>query len=324
MVSVVVPVYKTEKYLRKCVDSLLHQTFKDYEIILVDDGSPDESGRICDEYANNNGCVRVIHKKNGGLSDARNSGIREAAGEYITFADSDDWVEPDLLEVLVEGIRLGAQVSCCGFYTIRDGHGKPWRDHMPDYQVMDAAAAVKDMMYGHSIDTSAWGKLFRRDCFDELRFPTGHLYEEVATTYRLMLTQEKVAITTRPLYHYVKHEESIVTARYTPSHKDMLYYSCEMLRFAEQERPALIPAAQRRIVYACFYLLKTMGADYTKYPEDVQEIMEQFRKYKSQVFHDEQVSRRDKTAILLLSAGVPVFEKTWDLYSYLTGRHGHA
>ena len=324
MISVIVPVYQTQKYIRKCIDSLLKQTFNDFEIILVDDGSPDDCGKICDEYAQNNRCIRVIHQQNGGLSDARNTGIREAGGEYITFVDSDDWAEPDLLAGLMEGIRLGAEVSCCGFYTIRDGRRKAWRNHMTAYQVMDAEDAVKDMMYGRSIDTSAWGKLFHRSCFDSLLFPVGHLYEEVATTYRLILTQKRAAITTRPLYNYLKHDESIVTSQYSSRHMDMLHYSCEMLKYAERERPALIPAAQRRIVYACFYLLKTMGAEYVNYPEDVREIMTMFNKYKNPVFHDDEVSRRDKTAILLLSAGVPAFEKSWGLYSNLTGRHGNA
>jgi len=323
LISVIVPVYKTEQYLHKCVDSLLNQTFRDFELILVDDGSPDGCGEICDEYRQKDRRVRVIHKQNGGLSDARNAGVRAAAGEYITFADSDDWAEPELLEVLMEGIRLGARVSCCGFYTVRDGRRTPWRKPA-EYSVMNAEEAVSDMMYGRSIDTSAWGKLFHRSCFDEISFPVGRLYEEVATTYRLMLTQEKTAITTKPLYNYVKHGESIVTSRYSSRHKDMLQYSCEMLHYAETEKTALIPAAQRRVVYACFYLLKTMGAEYRQYPEDVEEMTRLFRQYRAPVFRDPQVSRRDKGAIILLSAGVSAFERTWSLYSHLTGRHGNA
>ena len=266
----------------------------------------------------------MFHKENGGLSDARNAGLRQARGELITFVDSDDWVDPELLRVLLEGIQAGAGISCCGFYTVRNGDPKPWREPTSGYVLLDAEAAVRDMMYGHSIDTSVWGKLFHRSCFNTLSFPMGRLYEEVALTYRLMLTQKTVAITTQPLYYYVKRADSIVTGAYTPAQKDMLRASREMLRFAEEERPALIPAARRRVVYACFYLLKTMGREYRQFSEDVEEITALFEQYKDAVFADPEVSRRDKAAILLLSRGVPLFETTWGLYSGLTGRHGNA
>ncbi len=320
MISVIVPVYKTEQYLLKCLDSLARQTYEDFEVILVDDGSPDRCGEICESYPDSR--FRVIHQQNAGLSQARNRGIEEARGDYLTFVDSDDWAEPDLLRILAKGIRLGATVSCCGFFTVRDGNGKPWRPVRP-YRLMTAEEAVRDMMYTHSIDTSAWGKLFSKDCFKSIRFPTGHVYEEVATTYRIMLTQEQVAVTTVPLYNYVKRHESIVTSSYSAKQKDMLFYSLDMLDYAEKEKPSLIPAARRRVVYACFYLLKTMGKDYLSYPEDVEELMRLFRKYRKPVLRDAEVSRRDKGAILLLSAGVPVFETAWDVYSRMTGRHGH-
>ena len=324
MISVIVPVDKTEKYLRKCLDSLRDQTYTDFEVILVDDGSPDQSGVICDEYARRDPRFRPVHKLNGGLSDARNVGISRAAGEFITFVDSDDWVEPNLLKFLLEGISLGAGISCCGFYTVREDRRIPWRKPETSFQLLDAESAVKNMMYGHSIDTSAWGKLFTSDCFREFMFPAGHIYEEVATTYRLMLTRETIAISTRPLYNYVKHPASIVTSAYTSAQKDMLRYSLEMLQYAETERPALIPAARRRVVYACFYLLKTMGMDYKKNPDDVREILRLFHEYEASVFKDPEVSRRDKAAIRLLSGGVPLFERTWSIYSHLTGRHGNA
>ncbi len=322
MISIIVPVYKTEAYLRKCLDSITQQTYQDFEVILVDDGSPDKCGEICDQYPDKR--FRVIHKQNGGLSDARNAGIRIAKGDYITFVDSDDWVEPTLLEVLMDGIQQGATVSCCGFYTVRNGRKIPWRQTDKKYHLLSAVDAVKDMMYTHSIDTSAWGKLFHRSCFMKIQFPVGHLYEEVATTYRLMLTQERIAIITQPLYNYVKHSGSIVSSYYSGEQKDMLYYSLDMLSFAEKEQPELISAARRRIVYSCFYLLKTMGRRYKDFPDDVKEIMSQFKQFKGLVFRDAEVSRRDKEAILLLSVGVSAFEYVWSIYSQMTGRHGNA
>lgn len=324
LISIIVPVYNNELYLEKCLDSLLAQTYTDFEIILVDDGSTDSSPRICDEYQAKDSRIRVIHQSNGGLSDARNAGIRISSGEYLTFVDSDDWTDIRLLEVLWEGIEKGATISACGYYTVRDGKATAWRVPQEDYRVLSAVDAVKDMMYTKSIDTSACAKLFHRNCFEQILFPKGHLYEEVATTYRLFLTQEKVAVTTNPMYYYVKHSGSIVTSSFSDRHMDMLTYSQDMLRLANDRFPELIPAARRRIVYACFYLLKTMGKQYPAFPDQTQEIMEQFRLYEKSVWKDPEAPRRDKAAILILRRGIPFFEKCWALYSSLTGRNGNS
>ncbi len=324
MISIIVPVYKVEKYLNKCIESILCQTYPDFELILVDDGSPDTCGWICDQYAGRDDRIRVIHKTNGGLSSARNAGIEAACGEYITFVDSDDWTDPRLLEVLLGGIKLGAAISVCGFYTVRDGIPKPWRTPSGEYRVMTALEAVRDMMYTHSMDTSAWGKLFHRSCFDKIRFPEGKLYEEVAVTYRLFLTQRKAAVTTQPLYYYVKHRDSIVTSAFNRRHMDMLEFSREMLVYAEEKEPTLIPAAKRRIVYASCYLMKTMGRHYRDHMENVNEILKAFNQYRGEVFHDPEASRRDKAGILLLSSGPGLYTKAWSIYSRLTGRHGNA
>ena len=323
MISIIVPVYKAEAYLSKCLDSIIQQTYRDFEVILVDDGSPDNCGHICDQYAEQDMRIRVIHKSNGGVSEARNAGIREARGEYITFVDSDDWADSRLLEILWNGIEKGAQISVCGFYTVWDRLPKPWRKPSEEYHVMTGAEAARDMMYTHSLDTSAWGKLFHRSCFDNISFPVSCLYEEVATTYKLFMTQIAVAVTTQPLYYYVKHQGSIVASAYSHKHMDMMRFSGEMMSFAKEEAPELIPAAKRRMIYASCYLLKTMGNQYKEYPEDVKEILSVFRKYRKEVFRDPDVSRRDKAAIALLSVGPGVYVKAWNIYSGLTGRRGN-
>ncbi len=302
---------------------MLSQTYSEYELLLVDDGSTDGSGEICDEYRLKDRRIKVIHQPNGGLANARNQGISKSSGEYLTFVDSDDWVDARLLEMLWEGIGKGATISACGFYTVRNDAAKAWRNPETGYRVVPAVEATKDMMYTKSIDTSAWAKLYHRSCFDHIRFPEGRLYEEVATTYRLFLTQERIAITTTPLYYYVKRPGSIVTSSFSEKHMDMLKHSGEMLELAEESYPELIPAARRRIVYACFYLLKTMGKEYRAYPEQVERIMTQFRAYEKDVFRDPETPGRDKAAILTLRKGPAFFESCWGIYSHLTGRNGN-
>ena len=324
MISVIIPVYNVEDYLERCLKSVASQDYKQFEVLLIDDGSTDASGVICETWSKKDKRYKCIHKENGGLSEARNTGIKAASGEYLTFIDSDDWVDAKLLSTLLQGINPEVTISACGFYTVRNGISKAWRSGEDKYQVYSSVEAVRNMMYGHSIDTSAWAKLFHKSCFKEVLFPVGHLYEEVATTYRLMLTQNRVSITTRPLYYYVKHPGSIVSSSFSKKHMDMLKFSQDMLKIAEHDYPELIPAARRRIVYACFYLLKTMGREYKKHTIYIQEIMKEYKKYKDNVLRDYAVSHRDKMAIQLLSTtGVGGFELVWAMYSLITGRHGN-
>ncbi|EGP5489252.1 glycosyltransferase, partial [Enterococcus faecium] len=148
-ISIIVPVYKVEPYLRKCVDSILAQTFTDFEVILVDDGSPDNSGKICDEYASKDSRVRVIHKKNGGLSSARNAGIDVARGKYLGFVDSDDYIEKDMYELLYDNIvKEQADLSICGIYDIYAG--KKVKILPEEYKVLDKVSAMKIVLEAQS------------------------------------------------------------------------------------------------------------------------------------------------------------------------------
>ena len=178
-ISVIVPVYKVEKYLHECVDSILTQTFPDFELILVDDGSPDNCGKICDEYAEKDSRVRVIHQENQGLSGARNSGMDVARGEYIAFVDSDDRVDIRYLELLLAAVKDGADVAVCRHKEFTDG------DSLPDWEgnaSIQSYGAVESLvlLYDGSprMPVNAWCKLFRRGRINDTRFPVGRLHED--------------------------------------------------------------------------------------------------------------------------------------------------
>lgn len=207
--SVVVPVYGVEAYLPRCVDSLLQQTYPNIEIILVDDGSPDRCGAICDSYALKDPRVRVIHQDNAGPSAARNRGIGEADGEYLTFVDPDDWVHDDLIHHLTTiATQTGADVSVCQFVRTTDenmavpgGRG--------DMRILGTNEALA--LYGSgqaSLMTSPCAKLFRASLFDEVRFPEGRLYEDEFTTWRLMARARGVALSGEVRYYYFLRPES--------------------------------------------------------------------------------------------------------------------
>lgn len=200
-VSVIIPVYKVEPYLRECLDSVLGQTHRALEIIVVDDGSPDGCGAICDEYAEKDARVRVIHQKNGGLSAARNTGIRAATGEYLAFVDSDDWIEPDMYACLTEGIRSsGADIAVCGHYECqgdaRIGRGPERR------AVCGTEEALRLLLAGAEVDNSAWNKLYRRALFDGIAFPEGRVYEDLAVMGRLFARAKRVSLLPERQYCY--------------------------------------------------------------------------------------------------------------------------
>ena len=193
MISVIVPVYNVELYLRKCIDSILAQTYRDLEILIIDDGSTDGSGAICDEYKKDER-VRVFHTDNHGLSAARNLGLDNATGDWIGFVDSDDWIEPDLFE---------KSISCIGDADILcfSGEGK--------YTGFQAVVAL---VCG-GISSSAWGKLYRRNCFFSTRFPEGRVHEDTATTYKILYKSEEILCQNIGGYHYCKRAGSITSVR---------------------------------------------------------------------------------------------------------------
>lgn len=230
-ISVIVPVYRVEPYLRRCVDSILSQTFTDFELILVDDGSPDNCGTICDEYALKDSRVLVIHKQNGGLSDARNAGIDIAQGNYLTFVDSDDWVHPHYLELLIQAIQnSGAAVSVCGFQKV-DTHSQD-SSRRPNTVPTPAVMGAEDFFLQHQWDFNyAWGKLYRQEYFAEVRYPVGKNFEDTFTTYKILFAGRRVAFIDHSLYYYFYNPEGISHSRWTPSELVVMEGIREQIRY---------------------------------------------------------------------------------------------
>ena len=224
-VSVIVPVYKAEKYLRKCVDSILAQTFKDFEVLLVDDGSPDKSGEICEEYAKKDPRVRVFHKENGGVSSARQCGLDNARGEYTIHADPDDWVEPNMLEELYAKAKAeDADMVICDYY-VNDRRGQRYVRQQPS--ALDHETVLRELF--QQLHGSCWNKLVRRACYREydVSFPLEISFcEDLYVNTSLLLHDISVTYCSSAFYHYVQgvNENSIVRSY---GFDDFSY--CEML-----------------------------------------------------------------------------------------------
>lgn len=232
MITIIVPVYKVQEYLNRCVDSILNQTFTDFELLLVDDGSPDNCGKMCDEYAEKDSRVFVIHQKNSGLSAARNTGINwfyeQGRSDYITFVDSDDWLHPEYLSILMNGIiENDVKISVCNYKRITTETPYENFDNI-DYEL----TSPEDFLLNHSWQYNyAWGKLYHKDVFKDIQYPVGKNFEDAFTTYKTLHKCEKIAYTELQLYYYLRNDQGISRSAWKPSELVIFEAMQEQLQF---------------------------------------------------------------------------------------------
>lgn len=237
-ISVIVPVYKVESYLRQCVDSILGQIFQDFELILVDDGSPDGCPAICDEYAAQDRRVRVIHQKNGGLSAARNAGLDCAKGEYIAFIDSDDWVHSEYLERLLNALTCNhADMAICDLELYHEATSSGARTS--NSPIRRETLTSEDLMVRLYLDQSwyyvvAWNKLYRREIFRNIRFPVGFINEDEAVFHRVLANCRAIISLDDKLYYYRQHGESIMGSAFSIKRTDNLSALSDRICFSHE------------------------------------------------------------------------------------------
>ena len=215
LISIIVPIYNVEKYLRRCIDSIINQTYKNLEVILIDDGSPDNCGKICDEYAQSDPRIKVIHKANGGLSDARNTGIDAACGQYIFFLDSDDWIDCKCIEKLNNLIKTrDADIAMCDFLPVFSEKIEQINTDYDIYEYTNLEALSEYIGKNYVQMVISWGKLFNKNLFADVRFPKGKYHEDEFTTHQLIYKSKKIVFTTEKLYFYLKRSDSITGSGY--------------------------------------------------------------------------------------------------------------
>ena len=219
VISVIVPVYKVEEYLDECIQSIINQTYSRLEIILVDDGSPDRCPEICDDWALRDKRIKVIHKQNGGLSDARNAGLDICTGDYIAFVDSDDWIKPNMYQIMLDAIlREKADLCTCNIISCYPNRQVSWGGKA--YTVGDSEKML-DLLYSDSVfPVCAWNKLSRKELWKNFRFPVGKICEDAFTTYLLIHKSERIVQITDALYCYRIRPQSIMTASFSKKNMD--------------------------------------------------------------------------------------------------------
>lgn len=282
LITVVIPIYNVEKYLKKCIDSILSQTYKNLEIILVDDGSTDNCSEICDKYEDEENRIKVIHKKNGGLSDARNAGINIANGKYITFVDSDDYIESDMIEVLYNNmIKNNAQISTCLYRKFFEGEELVEKPSSYYLKVYSNEQSLEKMMYQKDCTTSAWGKLYLTELFKEIRYPYGKICEDLPTTYLLFSKANKIVISNCQKYYYLQRKNSIIHSKINPKRIEALNFAEEETNFIKREYPSILKSAiNREFMEAVFILCQLEYNDITnkEYYLKVKNIIKKNRK----------------------------------------------
>ena len=279
LISVIVPVYRVEKYLERCVKSILSQTYKNLEVILVDDGSPDQCPAICDACAEKDARVKVIHQENKGLSGARNAGIDAASGEYLAFVDSDDYVSPHFIEELYQLLQdTGCAIGQCRFsYVKGDGLVEEGDSAFCIYR----GESLMEQLYGPEEKATcfvvAWNKLYRADLFKEtgIRYPEGRIHEDEATTYRLFHEAKKLAFLDRALYGYYTENGGSITSVFSAKRLQWLTAHEERIAFFKKNGyEKLLPAAYRKLCDACI----TFYFRCTEQVKDAEELKKELRK----------------------------------------------
>ncbi len=272
LISIIVPIYKVEDYLHRCVDSIINQTYSNLEIILVDDGSPDNCGSICDEYAEKDNRIVVIHRENGGLSAARNSGIDYCKGEYIGFVDSDDCIHPQMYELLYRDIKThNTLLSFC-------------QPNMCKKQVVKTVDINKDTICYNSsyilkkalvedIWWSACSKLYHRSLFDSIRFPEGRTNEDYPTTVQIFDNCDNIAVNYNKLYNYCLRPGSIARSAFNPRKFDKIESAKDVYEYMQDHHPELVKPAQRNLLASCIGLLANLTQVQTNLYEEKKQMI---------------------------------------------------
>lgn len=252
LISIIVPVYKVEPFLSRCVDSIIGQTFSNFELILVDDGSPDLCGEICDRYGAMDSRIQVIHKENGGLSDARNAGLGAARGDYICFVDSDDWVSPQYLEKLLESLQeADADICECEvYYTFGEPCTQTGHSQLT---VFNTEQALRQLIQEGQLHQYVWNKIYRREMIGNITFPKGKTNEDEFWTYQIFGRAKKVVKISDVLYNYYQRSGSIMGAGFSLKRLDALEAKIRRQEYLECYFPKLKEEAKINLYFSCVY-----------------------------------------------------------------------
>ena len=300
-ISIIVPVYNVEAYLERCVESILKQTYTNLEILLVNDGSTDKSGELCDKLALRDHRIRVIHKENGGLSDARNRGIDEASSNLIGFIDSDDYIDEDMYETLYrQMVASKADLSMCGHYDVYHQIPEKQVAEIKTWELMPEEA-IKMVMEAKILSVTAVNKLYKKALFEQLRFRIGKIAEDAFIMVDLIHQCSKVVATNEKKYYYVHRENSITTQKFSLKFLNVIEAYEQNAKIISENYPDLYDVAIMRLNWAYFYVLDRLLVD-NDFKDKVLEdrLISYLKKNKRSILMDSRFTRARKMSFLVL------------------------
>ena len=318
LISIIVPVYNVEKYLEKCVNSIVNQTYKNLEIILVDDGATDSSGKLCDELAKIDNRIKVYHKENGGLSDARNYGVEKSTGEYIGFVDSDDYIDAEMYEKLYEAIKKeNVDVAECNLKIIYPDREELFTEQNY-YNVCTKQEYLEEYLKIEKIFGSACVRLIKSDIAKKLKFPVGKLYEDTYYAYGLINVADSYVIMDAPYYNYLMRENSITNARFNPRIFDLIEIVEEFHNTVYENYPELEKAADCRKMYAYFSVLNSiLLEDEFKNNSFYPQIVNYFKENYIKLLRNKYITRNRKLSILLIKININFYRRVLMKYKVI-------
>ena len=316
-ISVIVPVYNVEQYLERCVDSIISQTYTNLEIILVNDGSTDNSGKLCDELAKKDERIRVIHKENGGLSDARNRGIDEAESDLVGFIDSDDYIDSDMYEVLLKNLNnTDADLSMCALYDVYNNTPEAQVANKETWE-LSSEQAIKMVMEAKILSVTAVNKLYRKSLFTDLKFEVGKIAEDAFIMIKLLDKCEKIVATNEKKYYYVHRENSITTQKFSTKFLNVIEAYEQNSNIISEKYPKLKDVAQTRMNWAYFYVLDRLLLDDNYNDKELEnKLISYLKNYRKDILNDPLFTKGRKIGFIALLLSRNLYRKLIEKRGY--------
>ncbi|MBF0713644.1 glycosyltransferase [Gemella sp. GH3] len=316
LVSIIVPVYNVEKYLEKCVNSIINQSYENIEIILVNDGSTDSSGTLCNDLARKDNRIKVYHKENGGLSDARNYGVARASGDYIGFVDSDDYIHEDMYKHLYEIItESDADVAECSFLIVYNDKPRSYYSSEDYCLTLTKEEYLKEYLSMERIYGAVCWKLIKSEVARKIEFPKDKFYEDAFYTYELIEVANKYAITNKELYYYIMRDGSITNMNFNKKHLDNIKIAEKFVDYVSNNYPNLLSYAKSKEMYSYFSVFnKILELDNYTEVEEYEQIKKYFVDNRRLILKNNVISKNRKLSAFIISLNVRLYKQILKFY----------
>ena len=320
LISVIVPVYNAENYLKECIDSILYQSYSNLEILLINDESTDNSGKICEEYSKKDKRIKVFHKKNGGAADCRNFGIKKSSGNYITFIDSDDYVKnnyvKDMLDLIKKDKTLLAISSICFLYN---DNNIRYQNKNKETCLLSTEECLDRLLCENGISVSACAKLYDKRLFKKISYPKGKKFEDDATTYKIILKCDYISYTSECNYVYKINDNSIMTSNFSEDKFYLIECTDIMCNNIVEKYPSLYYSSEKRKLHAKISIIRQIEESVVNknIRKKEKEIIKDIRKNIKKIFNNPKINISEKVAVISLLFGRRFFYFFWRLYKII-------